>query len=82
MDFDFDNLDISLAQEHKTTMLLYGEGEFGEKGELIQRFTIEHLADMQIDCVNKVFHAQYGEGRNGFETGEVIEIKFYQMVIA
>ncbi len=80
MDFDFDNLEIENKIE--TTILLYAKGEFGEKGELIQRFVAENLADISIDYARKIFHAEYiGDGRNGIENGEVFDIPFYKMVI-
>ncbi len=80
MDFDFDNLEIENKIE--TTILLYAKGEFGEKGELIQRFVSENLTNISIDYANKVFHAEYtGDGSNGIKNGEVFYIQFYKMVI-
>lgn len=80
MDFDFDNLEIENKVE--TSILLYAEGEFGEKGELIQRFTAKNLANISIDYESKVFHAEYiGDGRNGIKNGEVFDIAFYKMLI-
>lgn len=79
MDFDFDNLEMEYEVE--TAILLYAEGEFGEKGELIQRFAAKNLANISIDYVNKVFHAEYiGDGCNGIRNGEIFDIAFYVMV--
>lgn len=80
MDFDFDNLEM----EHKveTAILLYEQGEFGEQGELIQRFVAKNLANISIDYEKKVFHAEYiGDGSYGIKTGEIFDIPFYKMVI-
>ena len=80
MDFDFDNLEMEYEVEN--AILLYAEGEFGEKGELIQRFTAKNLANISIDYENKIFYAEYiGDGRYGIKTGEIFDIPFYKMVI-
>jgi hypothetical protein len=80
MNFDFDNLEVE--NEVKTVVLLYAEGEFGEKGELIQRLVVENLANISIDYEKKVFHAEYiGDGRNGIKKGEIFDILFYKMII-
>lgn len=80
MDFDFDNLEFENKVE--TAILLYAEGEFGEKGELIQRFTAKNLANISIDYENKIFHAEYiGDGRYGINKGESFNIPFYKMFI-
>lgn len=80
MDFDFDNLEMEY--KHETDILLYEKGEFGEKGELIQRFTAKNLANISIDYENKIFHAEYiGDGRYGIKTGEIFNIPFYKMII-
>lgn len=82
IDFDFDNLEMDFEHKHETVILLYAEGEFGEKGELIQRLVVENIANISIDYEKKVFHAEYiGDGRNGIEKGEIFDIAFYQMVI-
>ena len=79
MDFDFDNLEIENKVE--ASILLYA-GEFGEKGELIQRLVAENLSSISIDYKKKVFHAEYaGDGSNGIKNGEVFDIPFYKMVI-
>lgn len=79
-DFDFDNWEAE--NEVETSILLYAEGEFGEKGELIQRFTAKNLANISIDYEKKIFHAQYiGNGYNGIKKGEIFDISFYKMVI-
>ena len=80
MNFDFDNLEMEC--EVQTSILLYEKGEFGEQGELIQRFVAEHLTNIQIDYEKKIFHAEYiGDGRYGIKTGEIFDIPFYKMVI-
>lgn len=80
MDFDFYNMEMDF--EYKTAILLYAEGKFGEKGELIQRLVAENIANISIDYENKVFHAEYiGDERNGIKKGEIFDISFYQMVI-
>ncbi len=80
MDFDFDNLEMEY--KHETDILLYAKGEFGEKGELIQRFTANNLANISIDYKNKVFHAEYiGDGRYDIDNGTIFDIPFYQMII-
>lgn len=82
MDFDFDNLEIDFEHKHKTVILLYAEGEFGEQGELIQRLIVENLTDISIDYEKKVFHAEYiGDGRYGIDNGTIFDIPFYQMII-
>lgn len=72
MDFDFDNLEMENKAE--TAILLYEEGEFGEQGELIQRFVAENLVNMSIDYEKKVLHAEH-------KNGKVYDIDFYKMVI-
>lgn len=82
MDFDFDNAEMVFEHKNETVILLYEEGEFGEKGELIQRFTAKNLANISIDYEKKIFHAQYiGNGYNGIKKGEIFDISFYKMVI-
>lgn len=81
MDFDFDNWEMD-NYKCETAILLYAEGEFGEKGELIQRLIAEDLANVSIDYEKKVFHAEYiGKEDNGINKGEVFDIAFYKMVI-
>lgn len=78
IDFDFDNLEMDIEHKHETAILLYAEGEFGEKGELIQRFAAKNLTNILIDYEKKVFHAEYiGEWYNG----RIFDIAFYKMVI-
>lgn len=80
MDFDFDNLEMEYEVE--TVILLYAEGEFGEKGELIQRFVAKNIANISIDYEKKVFHTEYiGDGRNGISNGEIFDIAFYKIVV-
>ena len=80
-DFDFDNFEMD-DYKYEAAILLYAEGEFGEKGELIQRFTAKNIANISIDYKKKIFHAEYiGDGRYGIKTGEIFDIPFYKMVI-
>lgn len=72
MDFDFDNLEMEYEAE--TAILLYEEGEFGEQGELIQRFVTKNIINMSTDYEKKVFHAEHKDGN-------VYDINFYKMVI-
>lgn len=82
MDFDFDNVDMIYKNVYDVAIYLYAKGEYGEKGELIQRLVVKNLGDIQIDYVNKKFSAQYiGKGINGIKTGEKLDIDFYEMVI-
>lgn len=80
MDFDFDNLEMEYEVE--TVILLYGQGEFGEQGELIQRLVAKNLTNISIDYEKKIFHAEYiGDGGNGIANGEIFDIAFYKLVI-
>lgn len=82
MDFDFDNAEMVFEHKNETVILLYEEGEFGEKGELIQRLVADRLTGVQIDYEKEIFHAEYiGDGRYGIKTGEIFDIPFYKMVI-
>lgn len=82
MDFDFDNAEMVFEHKNETVILLYEEGEFGEKGELIQRLVADRLTGVQIDYEKKIFHAEYiGDGRYGIKTGEIFNIPFYKMII-
>lgn len=72
MDFDFDNLEMEYEVE--TAILLYEEGEFGEQGELIQRFVAKNLVNMSINYEKKVLHAEH-------KNGNVYDINFYKMVV-
>lgn len=78
IDLDFDNVDVRFEG---TVVLLYGYGEFGEEGELIQRFQLDSIADVSIDYEHKVFHAKYIGKGHGIENGEIFDIEFYKMVI-
>lgn len=72
IDFDFDNLEMD--GEAETAILLYEKGEFGEQGELIQRFVVSNLVKMSVDYKEKTLHAEHVDGN-------VYDINFYKMVI-
>lgn len=79
---DFYDFDEEVIYDYESAIYLYAKGEYGEKGELIQRLVLKNLGDIQIDYVNKKFSAQYiGKGINGIKTGTKIDIDFYYMVI-
>lgn len=71
-DFDFDTIDMDYKKE--TAVLLYGEGNDDEEGELIQRFSTKNLVNILIDYESKILHAEHANGK-------IYDIPFYKMTI-